>query len=100
MFGRQPVVDGHHDRAGAHGMLAAGAVVGVEVADDEAAAMEKHHDGRCCTVAGTSWRPIDPDSDGACRPLDGAVFDPQLGVQRPVGQVGEPLARRVDPIVH
>ncbi len=58
------------------------------------------HDGRCGVIARIGWRPIDPDSDGARRPLDGAVFDPQFGVQRPARQVGEPLPRRVDPIVH
>ena len=46
VLGRQPVVDGHHDRVGADGMLAAGAVVRVEVAHHEAAAVEKHHHGR------------------------------------------------------
>ena len=100
MFGRQPVVDGHHDRAGAHGMLAAGAVVGVEVADDEATAVKIQYDGRCCPVPGISWWPIDPDSDGACRPLDRPVFDPQLWVHRPAWQVAKPLARRIDPILH
>jgi len=36
VFGRQPVVDGHHDGSGTHGMLACRAVVGVQIADDEA----------------------------------------------------------------
>ena len=54
VLGRQPVVDGHHDRVGAHRMLAAGAVVGVEVADHEAAAVEEQHDGQRATV----WNPV------------------------------------------
>ena len=100
MFGRQPVVDGHHDGSGTHGMLACRAVVGVQIADDEATAVEKHHDGVRRGIARISWRPVDPDVDGACRPLDGPVLDPQFGMQRAAGQVGEPLPRRIDPVVH
>ena len=100
MFGRQPVVDGHHDGAGAHGMLAGRTVVGVQVTDDEPAAVKVQHDGLCCVIAGIGWRPVDPDIDGARRPLDDPVLDPQFGVQRPAGQVCEPLPRRVDPVVH
>lgn len=36
---RQPVVDGHDNRVSADGVLAAGAIVRVEVAHDESAAM-------------------------------------------------------------
>jgi hypothetical protein len=39
VLGCQPVVDGHHDRIRAYRVLAARAVVGVEIADDKAAAM-------------------------------------------------------------
>lgn len=35
----QPVVDGHDNRVSADGVLAAGAIVRVEVAHDESAAM-------------------------------------------------------------
>ncbi len=100
MLGCQPVIDGHHDRVGAHGVLAGRAVVGVEVADDEPAAVKVQHDRLCCVIVGIGWRPIDPYSDGARRPLDGPVLDPQLGMQRPARQIAEPLPRCVDPIVH
>jgi uncharacterized protein (DUF1501 family) len=42
MFGCQSVVDGHDHRAGAHGVLATGAVVGVEITGDEAAPVEEY----------------------------------------------------------
>ena len=63
---RQPVVDGHHDRVGADRVLASRAVVAVEVAHDEAAAVKVQHDGRRGVVrvrVGSAWRPIDPDGD-------------------------------------
>ncbi|CPR12245.1 hypothetical protein BN971_03539 [Mycobacterium bohemicum DSM 44277] len=97
MLGRQPVVDGDHDRAGGGGVLARGAVVRVEVADDEAAAVEEQHHRAGRAVM--RWRPIDPDGDGPGRTGNGPVLDAQLGVHRPAGQVAEPLAGRVDTIV-
>ena len=36
---------------------------------------------------------------GPAGPRNGAVLDPQLGMQRPARQVAEPLPRRVDAIV-
>jgi hypothetical protein len=97
VLGRQPVVDGYHDRVSAHRMLAGGAVMGVEVADDEAAAMEIDDDRR--GGAGIGWWPIDPDADGARGTLDVPVLDSEPGVQRPARQVAEPLARRVNTVV-
>jgi hypothetical protein len=98
MLGRQPVIDGHHDRLGTHRMLAGGAIMGVEIADDEPAAVEEHHDWQLA-VTGIDWRPIDSDSDGTGRPVDGAVLDVQFGVHRPARQVAEPLAGSVDAVV-
>lgn len=44
MLGCQTVFDGHHQGSSADGMLTARVIVGVEVANDEAATMEiKHH---------------------------------------------------------
>jgi hypothetical protein len=40
VLGSQPVVDGAHDRSGACRNLPAQGIVGLEVADDEAAAVE------------------------------------------------------------
>ncbi len=58
-FRRQPVVDRHHDRADAIGHRATQVVVGVQVAEHEAAAMGEHDDrqrtGRCSG-------PIDSDA--------------------------------------
>ncbi|CNV96261.1 Uncharacterised protein [Mycobacterium tuberculosis] len=78
---RQPVVDGHDNRVSADGVLAAGAIVRVEVAHDESAAMEIQHNGRLGLI-GTRWRPIDPGPDRPRRSIDRKVNDPQLGVHR------------------
>ena len=83
----------------ADGMLTGGAVVRVEVAQREAAAMEKQNRGRCRATVGIGWRPTDPDADGARRTRNGPVLDPQLGMQLPARQVAQPLPRRVDTIV-
>jgi hypothetical protein len=102
VLGRQPVVDRYHDRVSAYRMPAGGAVVGVEVANDKAAAMEIHDDrgsGAGRARVGIGWRPIDPDTDRAGRPLDGPVLDPQFAVQPPARQVAEPLARSVDAVI-
>jgi len=101
MLRRQPVVDGHHDGVRADGVLAAGAVVGVEVARDEAAAVEIQDDGRSgalCAVIGIGWRPIDPDPDVARWTVDVTVFNPQFWVHRPARQVAESLPERVDSV--
>ncbi|BBN48886.1 hypothetical protein JPH1_33610 [Mycobacterium avium subsp. hominissuis] len=98
VFGGQPVVHRHHDRPGADRVLAGRAVVGVQVADDETAAVEVQHHRRRATL-GMDWRPIDPDRDRALRAGDGAVLDPQLGMQRPARQVAEPLPGRVDSVL-
>ena len=79
MFGRQPVVNGYHDRIRAYRVLPARAVVGVEVANDKATAMEIHDDRASDarrTGIGIGWRPIDPDTNRARGPLDGPVLDP------------------------
>jgi len=79
-------------------VLASRAVVGVEVTDDEAAAVEEQDNwGRA--VGGIAWRPINADAQRARRSRDGPVLHPQLRVQRPARQVAEPLARRVDTIL-
>ncbi len=102
MLGRQPVVDGYDDRIGAHRVLARRAVVGVEVAHHEAAAVEIQHHGRGnapTVTVGMAWRPVNPDVDGTRRTGDGPVLDPQLGMQRAARQVTEPLPGRVDALV-
>jgi hypothetical protein len=99
VLGRQPVVDGYHDRVGADGMLATGTVVGVEVAHHEAAAVEVHRNRRCPRATGICWGPIDPDADGAGRPVNGPVLDAEFGVHRPARQVAQPLPHCIDSIL-
>ena len=102
MLGCQPVVDGHHDRVGADGMLAAGAVVRVEVAHHEAAAVEKQHHrrpGAFRAAIRMGWRPIDPDPDGACRTVDVTVFHPQFGVHPTAWQIAQSLPGGVDSVL-
>lgn len=96
MLGRQPVVDGHHYRRGAYGMLATGAVMGVEVTDYKAAAVEIHHHWWRIVIG---WRPVDPDVDRARRPVDGAVLHPQLRMEDTPRQIPQLLAGRFDPAV-
>jgi hypothetical protein len=102
VLGGEPVVDGYHDRVGAHRVLTRRAVVGFEVADDEAAAVKIQQNGRgdaSLMIVGIAWRPIDPERDGARGAGDRAVLDPQLGMQRPARQVAEPLACRADSVL-
>jgi hypothetical protein len=86
VLGCQPVVDGHHHRVGADGVLAAGAVVGVEVAHHETAAVKENHHGLQGAI-GMCCRPIDPDPDGARWALDIAVFHPKFWMQLPARQI-------------
>ena len=99
MLGRQPVFDRHHHGVGADGVLAAGAVMGVQVADDKAAAVEKQHDRRRRLMGVIGWRPVDPDVDRAGRPVDAAVFHPQLRVESAPRQIAQPLPRRFDTVI-
>ena len=96
MLGRPPVFHGHPHGIGADGVLAASAVVGVEVAGDEAAAVEEH---QCWWRDVIGWRPIDPDVDRAGRSVDGTILHPQLGMEAPPRQIPQPLASRVDSLV-
>ncbi|VAZ94141.1 hypothetical protein LAUMK35_02523 [Mycobacterium pseudokansasii] len=75
MLRRQPVVDRHDHRAGAHGMVTAGAVMGVEIAHHETATVEVQHHRRGTDLSGITWWPIDPDADTAGWPVDRPVFD-------------------------
>jgi hypothetical protein len=71
-------------------------VVGVEVADDEAATVEEHHHRRSGVIG---WRPVDPDVYRPGRPVDGAVFHPKLGIEAAPRQLSQRAAGRVDPFV-
>lgn len=73
-------LDTHDPVARAHA-VGAQAIVRVEVAHDESAAMEIQHNGRLGLI-GTRWRPIDPGPDRPRRSIDRKVNDPQLGVHR------------------
>ena len=99
MLGCQPVVDGHDHGIGADGVLAAGAVVGVEVAGDEAAAVKEHNHRRRFEVSVIGSRPIDSNVDRAGRPIDAAVFHPQLGIKLAPRQIPQLPAGRVDAVV-
>jgi hypothetical protein len=70
--------------------------VGVEVSDDEAAAVEEHHHRRGGVIG---WRPVDPDVDRTGRPVNGAVFDPKLGMEAAPRQIPQYAAGRVHPVV-
>ena len=99
MFGCQPVVDGHHHRIGADGVLATGAVVGVEVAGDETAAVKEHNHRRRFEVSVIAWRPIDSNVERAVRPVDAAVLHPQLGIKGPPRQVSQLPSSPVDAVL-
>ena len=70
--------------------------MGVEVADDEAAAVEED-DHRRRGVIG--WRPVDPDVERPGRPVDGAVLHPKLGMKAAPRQIPQLPASRVDAVV-
>ena len=99
MLGCQPVVDGHHHRIGADGMLATGAVVGVEVAGDEAAAVEEQDHRWRFEVSVIGWRPIDSNVERAGRPVDAAVLHPQIGMKGAPRQISQLPASRGDAVV-
>jgi len=81
---------------GAHRVLAAGSVVGVEVADDKAAAVEKQQYRRRAVIG---WRPVDPDVDRAGRPVDAAVLHAQFRVELAPRQIPQPLPRHIDTVI-
>lgn len=102
MFGSEPVIDGYHDRVGAHRVLTRRPVVGFEVTYDEAAAVKIQHHGRSAAVlatVGMTWRPIDSERNGVRGAGNRAVLHPQLGMQRPARQIAEPLACCADSVL-
>lgn len=88
MFRRQPVVDGYHQRAGAHRVAAGVAVVGVQVAYHPAAAVEEQHHRR---LRGRVGWPVQPDRYRTRRRVDYSVLDAQFLVDLLARQVAEPL---------
>ena len=95
MFGRQPVVQRHHHRAGSDRMQTRQAVVGVEVTDRPAATVDEHHHRRIGLAA--LGRPVHPDGDRARGSVDGAILGAQIFMNRAAGQVAESLPRCLDP---
>ena len=81
---REAVVEGDHHRATVLGDGAAGQVVGVEVADDEAAAVQEQHGRQWAVGVG----PVDPRRSGPGRARHLGVGDlGHRGQQRVVAQV-------------
>ena len=99
MLGREPVVHGAHDRAGARRDLAAQRIVGLEIADDEAAAVEIDDAGEgpraraACRAAPAPRRPRQAPRDRSTRatsaswPGDRRHLRPQVGAG-PLGREG------------
>jgi hypothetical protein len=77
-------------------VLAACPVVGVQVADDEAATVKEHHHRRHCVIG---WRPIDPDVDRSVGADNAAVLHPKLRMKTSAREVAQLLSRRRDAAV-
>lgn len=94
MFRREAVVNRYHDRLGLDCVVTRGAVVGVEVAQCEPAAMEihGHRVGARLRVG-----PVHADRYGPARPVDLVVFHSEFGVNGSAWQVTEHASGRLDP---
>jgi hypothetical protein len=70
VLGREAIVDGDHDQLAFMGELAAHHVMGVEIADDEAAAVQEHQTRREAVRLAHPLRRVDARRDRAMRRRD------------------------------
>ena len=74
VLGRQPIIDGEHQQLAFMGELAADHVMGLDVADHPAAAMEEHEAWRKAVLLAQRLRRVEPRRDRAVRRWDRDVF--------------------------
>ena len=67
VLGREPVIDGEHQQLAFMGELAADHVMGLEIADHPAAAMEEDEAGRKAVLLAQRLRRVEPRRDRAVR---------------------------------
>src|SRR5690606_25226715 len=71
VFGCETVFYRHHQAVGAQGQAPAHSVVAVEAAANEAASVKIDNHRRAVHLEGA----VDPQGEGASRPVDGSVLD-------------------------
>ena len=67
MLGGEPIVDGEHQQLAFMGELAADHVMGLDIADHPAAAMEEHEAWRETILLAQALRRVEPRGDRAVR---------------------------------